>query len=206
MRFKVTSWCFDDYKKAILKDDFFRNVVAMLPPYPTQSDPEKEATERIKLLRAKYFMAGGSARLMFDVTTAMAIEILKRAFRQAPNIETYLHGLLAIRHLLPSVYLHVDGPTWMAPVKWNQGGYDAVFIDKTEQLVRFVQVTRPECHTFDEKYFIDLLKRLVAGDLNKVAVVELCFGVPMAWLETFSLPVGKEAFKKIVVEVALSPS
>jgi hypothetical protein len=31
-------------------------------------------------------------------------------------------------------------PTWMAPVKWNQGRYDAVLVDKATHLVRFVQV------------------------------------------------------------------
>ncbi|DAZ96394.1 TPA: hypothetical protein N0F65_010761, partial [Lagenidium giganteum] len=102
--------------------------------------------------------------------------------------------------------ISLDVPKWMAPVKWNQGGYDAVFVDKAVQLVRFVQVTRAECHTFDETYFIDLLNRLVAGNLNQVAVVEMCFVVPMARLETFRLPVSTEDFKKIVVEVASSPA
>ncbi|GMF33205.1 unnamed protein product [Phytophthora lilii] len=70
----------------------------------------------------------------------------------------------------------------MAPVKWNQGGYDAVLIDKAEQLIR-----------------------LVTGDLNQVAVVELCLVVPTANLEEVTLPVSKEGFKSVVV-VALSTS
>lgn len=67
-------------------------------------------------------------------------------------------------------------------------------------------MTRGECRTFDAKYFIDLFNRLVAGYLNQVAAVELCFVVPMAKLETFGLPVSKEDFKRIVVEVASSTS
>ncbi|KAI9982650.1 hypothetical protein PInf_008626 [Phytophthora infestans] len=300
MLFELTSWCFEDYEKAVLNDDFFRTVVAMFPPYRTQSNRKKEAAERIKLLQEKYFVAGGSARLMFEVTTATAIEALDKALVEPSNIETYLQGfvgdsssgavnrLLArynsphgydvrlvseyvVRHfatamgprlvqkfaracnvnpstdgfileawffaqlshngLTWSVYVEsalqrrkwerssivffdpdkypigvsLDAPKWVAPVKWNQGGYDAVFIDKAAHLVRFVQVTRAKCHAFDGKYFIDLLNGLVAGDLNQVAVVELYFVVPMARLETFRLPVRKEDFKKNVVEVASSP-
>ncbi|KAG2778193.1 hypothetical protein Pcac1_g11686 [Phytophthora cactorum] len=80
-----------------------------------------------------------------------------------------------------SVYL--DDPTWMAPVKWNQGGYDAVFVNKREKLVRFVQVTRAEEHIFNSIYFIALLNKLAAGALNQIAVVELYFVVPMARLK-----------------------
>ncbi|KAL3668590.1 hypothetical protein V7S43_006672 [Phytophthora oleae] len=43
--------------------------------------------------------------------------------------------------------ISLDVPKWLAPVKWNQGGYDAVFINKAAQLVRFVQVTRAESHS-----------------------------------------------------------
>ncbi|KAF1330103.1 hypothetical protein FI667_g5305, partial [Globisporangium splendens] len=35
------------------------------------------------------------------------------------------------------------------------GGYDAVFINKREQLVRFVHVTRSETHSFDAKHTLD---------------------------------------------------
>ncbi|KAF4134664.1 putative ATPase family associated domain-containing protein [Phytophthora infestans] len=297
MIFELASWCLEDYKKAVLNDDFFRNVVTMFPQYRAQNDPKKEAAERTKLLQEKYFVAGGNARLMFEVTTATAIEALNKALEEASNIEPYLQGfvgdsssrtvkyLLArydsphgydvrfvseyvVRHFttlmgprliqnfaracsvnpstdgfthkawffaqlshngLPwSVYVEstlqrrkwerssivffdpdkypigvsLDVPQWVAPVQWSQGGYDAVFIDKAIQLVRFVQVTRAECHTFDDKYFIDLLSSL---DLDQVAVVELCFVVPMVRLETFRLPVSKEEFKKNVVEVASTP-
>ncbi|KUF88009.1 Deoxyribose-phosphate aldolase [Phytophthora nicotianae] len=65
------------------------------------------------------------------------------------------------------VSVSLDDPTWMAPVKWNQGGYDAVFVNKRENLVRFVQVTRAEKHTFDPTYFVALLNKLAAGALKK---------------------------------------
>ncbi|KUF88010.1 Riboflavin synthase [Phytophthora nicotianae] len=102
------------------------------------------------------------------------------------------------------VSVSLDDPTWMAPVKWNQGGYDAVFVNKRENLVRFVQVTRAGKHTFDPTYFVALLNKLAAGALNQIAVVELCFVVPMARLEGFVLPVSEDDFQRNVVQVASS--
>ncbi|KAK1941867.1 hypothetical protein P3T76_006931 [Phytophthora citrophthora] len=300
MLFELMSWCFDDYKKAVLNDNFFCHVEAMFPPYSTQSDPEKEAKERIKLLKEKYFIAGGNARVVFEASAAMAIEELDKAIMEAPNLEPYLKGfagdssvavnrLLAwyvaplghdvrlvsnyvVRHFAtvmgpclvqnfvsacnvnPSmngflleawffaelsrndlawgvrvgniveyhswersnivffdpekqpIGISLDVPKWMAPVKWNQGGYDAVFIDKTAQLVRFVHVMHAEYQTFHAKHFIALLNRLIACDMIQVAVIELCFVVQMARLVTFELPVSKDDFKKIVVEVTSSSS
>ncbi|KUF84447.1 hypothetical protein AM587_10000297 [Phytophthora nicotianae] len=102
------------------------------------------------------------------------------------------------------VSVSLDDPTWMAPVKWNQGGYDAVFVNKRENLVRFVQVTRAGKHTFDPTYFVALLNKLAAGALNQIAVVELCFVVPMARLEGFVLPVSEDDVQRNVVQVASS--
>ncbi|GMF31300.1 unnamed protein product [Phytophthora lilii] len=88
MCFELTSWCFDDYEKA------FRNVVSNFPSYQKQSNPAEETAERIKLLQEKYFVAGGSARLMFDFTTTKAIKILDKAITEAPNIESDLQGFV----------------------------------------------------------------------------------------------------------------
>lgn len=111
MLFELTSWCFEDYKEAVLNDDFFRNVVAMIP----QADPKKEVTERIKVLQEKYFAASGSARLMFEVTTAKTTETLDKALVDAPNIETYHQGFVAdsstgaVNRLLA----RYDSPPWL---------------------------------------------------------------------------------------------
>ncbi|KAL3663638.1 hypothetical protein V7S43_006671 [Phytophthora oleae] len=119
MLFELTSWCFDDYKKAVLNDDFFRNVVAMFPPYSTQSDPEKEAMERTKLLQEKCFVAGGSARLMFEVTTAEASKALDEAIVEAPNIETYLQGFVGDSSSgMSTVYLHGMTALIMSTFDW----------------------------------------------------------------------------------------
>jgi len=299
MLFELTSWLVEEYEEAILCDEFFRAVVGMFPEYSRQTDPAKEKEERISLLQAKYFVAGGSARLMFERTAEKGIEALTRAIATVPNIENYLNGLVgessggAVNRLLARYYSpppqkadvrlvsdyvvrtfaiqmgprllekfagacavnpSMDGwileawffaelshkgltwsvcgeselqrhqweksvivyfdpsryplvsplkdPAWMAPVKWNQGGYDAVYIDKAKQLVRFVQVTRAKRHTFKEKYFVDLLHSFIGDHVNQVAAVELYFVVPMNGLRTFRLPVSKQDFKKNVVDVA----
>ena len=67
-------------------------------------------------------------------------------------------------------------------------------------------MTRAEKHTFDPIYFVTLLNKLAAGALNQIAVVELCFVVPMARLEGFLLPVSEDDFERNVVQVASSES
>ncbi|KAK5670292.1 hypothetical protein QVD99_002991 [Batrachochytrium dendrobatidis] len=42
---------------------------------------------------------------------------------------------------------------WFKPNKWNQGGFDAIFLDKGKGLVRFVQVTDGNTHSFKIEYF-----------------------------------------------------
>ncbi|GMF16749.1 unnamed protein product [Phytophthora lilii] len=102
------------------------------------------------------------------------------------------------------IEISLDKPIWMAPTMWNQGGYDAVFVNKRENLVRFVQVTRAKKHTFDPFFFVALLDKLAASGLTQISLVELYFVVPMARLETFSLPVSTQDFQRNVVQVASS--
>ena len=42
---------------------------------------------------------------------------------------------------------------WLKPIQWNQGGYDAIFIDKSKALVRLVQVTASDRLSFKIKFF-----------------------------------------------------
>jgi hypothetical protein len=102
------------------------------------------------------------------------------------------------------VSVSLDDSTCMASVKWNQGGYDAVFVNKSENLVRFVQLMRVEKNTFDHTYFVALLNNLAADPLSQIAVVELCLVIPMAKLEGFVLPESEDDFQRNVVQVASS--
>ncbi|KAL4150863.1 hypothetical protein PRNP1_010259 [Phytophthora ramorum] len=109
-----------------------------------------------------------------------------------------------------SIAVSLDNATWLAPTKWNQGGYDAVFVDKAKTIVRFVQVTRAERHGYDHNYFIELLDKLVThDDVTRVhfKMVELYFVVPMERLRSFRAPISSEDFQRYVVKhVSLAPS
>ncbi|EGF78076.1 hypothetical protein BATDEDRAFT_26764 [Batrachochytrium dendrobatidis JAM81] len=49
---------------------------------------------------------------------------------------------------------------WFKPNKWDQGGFDAIFLDKGKGLVRFVQVTDGNTRSFKIKYFHSFLLML----------------------------------------------
>ncbi|KAI9986907.1 hypothetical protein PInf_025876 [Phytophthora infestans] len=55
-------------------------------------------------------------------------------------------------------------PTWMAPVKWSEAGHDAVFVDASRGLVRFIQVTRAEHQNYDHIHFVEILDKLSLHD------------------------------------------
>ncbi|KAJ3291398.1 hypothetical protein HDU76_007291 [Blyttiomyces sp. JEL0837] len=76
--------------------------------------------------------------------------------------------------------------TWLKPIKWNQGGYDAVFVDSKCGLVRFVQVTSKESHSLKLEYFHSLLSKKIvqANDTWVTQALEICFIVPKS-LEEF---------------------
>lgn len=102
-----------------------------------------------------------------------------------------------------SIAVSLENAIWLAPVKWNQGGYDAVFIDKAECIVRFVQVTRAQNHKFDPDDFIKLLVKLAMhADMMGVQLkaVVLYFVVPMERLKTFTCPVSSQDFGTSVIQ------
>eukprot|EP00960_Hanusia_phi_P062492 765168-Hanusia_phi.AAC.3 len=51
----------------------------------------------------------------------------------------------------------------LKPMKWNQGGYDAVIVDTKERLVRFVQVTIGKAHDLKLEHHRKCLKALKIG-------------------------------------------
>ncbi|KAE8955184.1 hypothetical protein PR003_g32628, partial [Phytophthora rubi] len=62
---------------------------------------------------------------------------------------------------------------WLKPKKYNQGGYDAVYIDKEEGLVGFVQVAKSDRHSFLIHHFKALLDSLEETALGKVNKLEI---------------------------------
>ncbi|KAG1697250.1 hypothetical protein DVH05_016538 [Phytophthora capsici] len=107
---------------------------------------------------------------------------------------------------------------WFEPLKWNNGGFDGVFVDYQDAAdtdttakqagyryklhVRFVQVTRAEKHSYKTKFFRHLLSRFKThmGNSLWISRVEVCFVVPIKIVKTFTIPVKEEDFRKDVVD------
>jgi len=51
---------------------------------------------------------------------------------------------------------------WLQPVEWNQGGYDAIYVDSMNRSVIFVQLTRSHQHHFQVHFFDEVLQDLQA--------------------------------------------
>jgi len=54
-----------------------------------------------------------------------------------------------------------DKAVWCKPINRQQGGYDAVYVDKAKQFVRFVQVTTAQEHSLKLEYFQNFFKILM---------------------------------------------
>ncbi|KAE9261649.1 hypothetical protein PR003_g33846, partial [Phytophthora rubi] len=108
-----------------------------------------------------------------------------------------------------TIGMRLDRPTWLTPVQWNQGGFDAVFVDKPNALVRFVQVTRADHHSYDHRHFVELLGKLAVHDDWKdvqLKKVQLYFVVPREKLSVFRRPVQSADFQKNIIQGPFSSS
>ena len=77
---------------------------------------------------------------------------------------------------------------WFKPVKWNQGGYDAVHVDYDECLVSFIQVTKSAKHSLKLEYFSELLSNLtLKKPVTSKARVEIIFLVPKEQVSKFKI-------------------
>jgi Crinkler effector protein N-terminal domain len=75
---------------------------------------------------------------------------------------------------------------WLKPQKFNQGGYDAIYIDKKQKLVRFVQLTRAHSHTFHIRYFNLFLSALRDSTSTfEVTTLEIFFVIERSVLHDF---------------------
>ncbi|EGZ19812.1 hypothetical protein PHYSODRAFT_298212 [Phytophthora sojae] len=91
-----------------------------------------------------------------------------------------------------SIDIDLEYAICVTPVQWNEAGYDAVFVDMPNRLVRFVQVTRADYHRYDHRYFIEFLGKLIAQQDDQ--------------LSDFRRPVTTLAFKENVIQVPSSSS
>lgn len=88
------------------------------------------------------------------------------------------------------------------PIKWNQAGYDAIYIGSDEQdssrlRYIFLQVTRATTHKYDAEPFRDVLNLLDEHEVN-VGNVELWFMVPLSILTQFKSKVTDLEWSDVV--------
>ena len=74
---------------------------------------------------------------------------------------------------------------WLKPIDWNQGGYDAVFINRLTARVVFVQVTAAIKHDLKLCYFKDFLMALRRCFV--ISQVDIFFVIPNRNLKTFKI-------------------
>ena len=74
---------------------------------------------------------------------------------------------------------------WMKLLKWNQGGYDAVYVEKNKNLVRFVQITRGKMHLFKIEYFYNLFSKF--RDIFEIQTLEIFIVVPKEKMTDLSI-------------------
>ncbi|TMW58961.1 hypothetical protein Poli38472_007106 [Pythium oligandrum] len=76
--------------------------------------------------------------------------------------------------------------SWLQPVAWNQGGYDAVYFDNDKGNVIFIQVTRSGTHSFKMRFFNEVLLKLKAAKMT-IKTVEVYFVVKSAQYLKFTI-------------------
>ncbi|EGZ07416.1 hypothetical protein PHYSODRAFT_306597 [Phytophthora sojae] len=105
---------------------------------------------------------------------------------QLPDAEPEQWELSTVNYFNPACHLgqlnykgQYQDQTWLAPLKWNEAGYDAVFVDKSK-LVLLVQVTRAQTPSNLHCYaFVEVLNKLAAEkELMPFRKIEMCFVVP----------------------------
>ncbi|KAK1938143.1 hypothetical protein P3T76_009293 [Phytophthora citrophthora] len=111
-RFNMYSWTLSEYQEALKHEKIFTHVMKM---FGVNSLVPVDG--RDELAGVKYYVAGGSARMMFDFSTGEAETALTDALSctDDPGSDD------AIDLVLPQM--------WFEPLKWNNGGFDAVFVD-----------------------------------------------------------------------------
>ncbi|RMX66106.1 hypothetical protein DD238_001152 [Peronospora effusa] len=101
------------------------------------------------------------------------------------KLETWSQSLVVESDEIPQL---PDGPVWIKPSKWNQGGYDAIMVCKKTAFVRMVQVTSADKHSFHIGSFHSWLKKLQQSIQSfEIKTLEITFVVAREKLKSFEL-------------------
>ena len=78
---------------------------------------------------------------------------------------------------------------WLMPNIWNQGGYDGVYLDKTNgrNVIRFVQTTTRDSHDVKLQFFIELINKLKTSNVFDPHEVKIFFVVPTEKLASYKI-------------------
>ena len=78
---------------------------------------------------------------------------------------------------------------WLMPNIWNQGGYDGIYLEKTNgrNVIRFVQTTTKDSHDVKLDFFIKLINKLKASNVFDAHEVEIFFVVPTHKLVSYKI-------------------
>jgi hypothetical protein len=98
----------------------------------------------------------------------------------------HLHESIVRTLVIPDFPVLPEGlGVWFKPSKWNQGGFDAIYIHKTDRLVRFVQVTGGATHSFEIGHFSRFLQDLEKSQKWKPKKLEILFLVDLKQRKIF---------------------
>ena len=84
----------------------------------------------------------------------------------------------------PSAKAALPEGVWLKPIKWNPGGYDAVFVI-SNSCIRIVQATRSARHTLKIQYFAQLIRNTRSH--QSLSEIEIVFVVPVEDIAGFSV-------------------
>ncbi|KAJ3347335.1 hypothetical protein HDU83_002191 [Entophlyctis luteolus] len=89
---------------------------------------------------------------------------------------------------LVEISLIPDGCTWWKPIKWNQGGYDAVVTNKIFGKITFIQFASGDVHSFKIQLFYMFLLAFAESRCSyHILELEIIFLVEKSKMKTFRI-------------------
>ena len=166
---QVPSWSLDQYEAAIKDDDFFDSVKNCLKVNDDDVVDGLSSDEKVDLLRAKYYYAGGSARWMFEFNIEKMLADFEYHFIKVTNFD--------------DIYFEAGGAVALSVnhmrslLKKKSGALAYTFISRYA-LRRFYAKVADKVNFFTDIYRLDDLYRLASQKKNQEqnpVLSEFCF-------------------------------
>ncbi|KAJ3196378.1 hypothetical protein HDU82_001806 [Entophlyctis luteolus] len=89
---------------------------------------------------------------------------------------------------LAEISLIPDSCTWWKPIKWNQGGYDAIVTNKRFGKITFIQIASGDVHSFKIQFFYMFLLAFAESRCSyRILELEIIFLVEKSKMKTFRI-------------------